>query len=197
MAKKIAVTGGIGSGKSTVISIIKNMGYCVFSCDEIYNEILLEKEYIEKVAKLFPAAVENGQINRKTLSEYVFNHETNLVKLNTLAHPIIMNRLLSKMEQSNAKYVFAEVPLLFEGNFEKLFDRVVVVMRDIDIRIKNVIQRDALSEKQVKQRISKQFNYTSKEAKKRFENCNAILIENRGNMEQLNVQVVKLFNRAL
>ncbi len=197
MAKKIAVTGGIGSGKSTVISILKNMGYSVFSCDEIYGEILLEEEYIEKVAKLFPAVVENGQINRKALSEYVFNHETNLVKLNALAHPIIMERLLSKMEQSNAEYIFAEVPLLFEGNFENLFDKVLVVMRDIDIRIENVMQRDALSEQQVKQRISKQFDYSSQEAKKRFENCNAILLENMGNLEQLNAQIIKLFNSNL
>lgn len=197
MAKKIAVTGGIGSGKSTVISILKNMGYSVFSCDEIYGEILLEEEYIEKVAKLFPAVVENGQINRKALSEYVFNRETNLVKLNALAHPIIMERLLSKMEQSNAEYIFAEVPLLFEGNFENLFDKVLVVMRDIDIRIENVMQRDALSRQQVKQRISKQFDYSSREAKKRFKNCNAILLENMGNLEQLNAQVIRLFNSNL
>jgi dephospho-CoA kinase len=184
MAKKIAVTGGIGSGKSTVISILKNMGYSVFSCDEIYGEILLEEEYIEKVAKLFPAVVENGQINRKALSEYVFNHETNLVKLNALAHPIIMERLLSKMEQSNAEYVFAEVPLLFEGNFEKLFDKVIYIHRDKNQRLSAIIARDDLSIEQAKRRIDVQFDSSSTDGKKRLESCNALIIENNTSKEE-------------
>ena len=57
MSKKIAITGGIGSGKSTVLSFLKENGYPVFSCDEIYKQLLLDREYIEKIEKLFPSAV--------------------------------------------------------------------------------------------------------------------------------------------
>ena len=73
MGKKIAVTGGIGSGKSTVLTLLKNLGYPVFSCDEIYREITESQAYVKEIETLFPSCVENGTINRKALAEIVFN----------------------------------------------------------------------------------------------------------------------------
>ena len=74
--KKIAITGGIGSGKSTVIELIKDQGFPVFSCDEIYKEIIVSKEYIQKIQENFPTAVKNGLIDKQILStRYSPNYE--------------------------------------------------------------------------------------------------------------------------
>ena len=67
MQKKVAITGGIGSGKSTVSEIIKKSGYPVFSCDEIYGELLSDTAYIETLRTRFPSAVRNGKIDKKQL----------------------------------------------------------------------------------------------------------------------------------
>ena len=75
MKIKIAVTGGIGSGKSTVIKFLQKRGCAVFSCDEIYKNLLLDKAYIEKLQNLFPTAVVNGKVDTKKLSKIIFNDE--------------------------------------------------------------------------------------------------------------------------
>ena len=113
MGKKIALTGGIGSGKSTVLSILKQMGYPVYSCDEIYREILESQAYVKKVEALFPSCIESGRINRGKLAEIVFKDEEKRKKLNALAHPLIMKTLIERME-SEPNLSVAEVPLLWE-----------------------------------------------------------------------------------
>ena len=64
--KKVAITGGIGSGKSTALRILKDMGYPVYSCDEIYKEILTRADYVVEVGRIFPNTVENGKINKRS-----------------------------------------------------------------------------------------------------------------------------------
>ena len=75
MKKKIAVTGGIGSGKSTVCKLIENMGYSVFSCDKIYQNIIHSKRYVQEIERVFPSVVKQGEIDKKLLSEIVFSNE--------------------------------------------------------------------------------------------------------------------------
>ena len=97
---KIAITGGIGSGKSVVVTLLKESGYAVFSCDEIYKEIILSRKYVQKIEELFPEAVVNGQIDRKKLGEIVFADEEKRKHLNTLSHPIIMQSLRARRRSS-------------------------------------------------------------------------------------------------
>ena len=121
MKKKIAITGGIGSGKSTVLHIFGEMGYPIFSCDEIYREIIDTAEYVKKIEMTFPRCVVDGKVDRKLLASTVFGNGEALEKLNAIAHPLIMQRLLEEMKNCTSEKVFAEVPLLFEGNYEALF----------------------------------------------------------------------------
>ena len=90
MKKKIAITGGIGSGKSEAIKIIKELGFPVFSCDEIYKEIIFSKEYVQRIEENFPTCVKNGIIDRKELSAIVFANREKRDLLNSLSHPLIM-----------------------------------------------------------------------------------------------------------
>jgi len=175
---KIAITGGIGSGKSTVLSILKDKGYPTFSCDDIYKEIIEKEDYILKIEELFPTAVKNGKIDRKELSALVFNNNENLDLLNSVAHPMIMQTLNALINERREPFVFAEVPLLFENGFEKDFDAVIVVKRNIDERINAICQRDEITENQARQRINAQFDYDDPQNQNYLQSIHAYIIEN-------------------
>ncbi len=157
---KIAVTGGIGSGKSTVCKLIKALNYPVYSCDEAYKEVLADGRTVAEILKTFGGAVSdgNGGINRGKLSALVFGDEGKLAKLNSITHPKIFEKMF-EASQKDCGLVFYEVPLLFEGGYVGLFDEVIVVLRDRQKRIEAVALRDNLKEEEVIARINKQLNY--------------------------------------
>lgn len=159
---KIAVTGGIGSGKSTVCEIIKDLGYPVISCDEIYKTLLNHPKFLEKIAAEFGyGVIKNGELNRTKLSSIVFANEEKLKKLNDITHPDIMKKLFTQCKKH--KICFCEVPLLFESGNEKNFDEVIVVLRSFDKRISSVMKKDKSSIEAVKNRIKSQFDYDNSE----------------------------------
>lgn len=193
MCKKIAVTGGIGSGKSLVLQCIQELGYPVFSCDEIYKEISETPQYLEKIKEVFPDCVHHNALDRKKLSNIVFNDRTKLKKLNEISHPLIMNELYARMDQSNAKFVFAEVPLLFEAGLEKDFHETIYVKRNIEDRIQSVILRDKTDRKSVEERIRQQFDPDSVTGRKRMQNSNIHILENDANIEKIKIYLNDLF----
>ena len=157
--KKIAITGGIGSGKSVVVDHLRKQGYSVFSCDEIYKEIIDLPAYIEKVQEEFADAVFEGKINRRKLAEIVFSNAEKREKLNAIAHPIIMNKLQKDMQSVQDFAVFAEVPLLFECGYEDLFDEIIVVTRNVNERIASICNRDRVKPIDALHRINAQVDY--------------------------------------
>ena len=175
---KIAVTGGIGSGKSVVCDYIKKQGYPVFSCDSVYSELLTSAEFLKKINDEFGGVLKNdGSLNRQALSEAVFNNEAALKKLNSITHPEIMSAALKKMD--GMRLAFLEVPLLFENGLENLFDGVIVVLRDKEDRISSVMARDKTDREHVLLRINKQFDY------KKFDFTKYYVIHNCGNLADL------------
>ncbi len=185
MKKYIAITGGIGSGKSTVLAYLQTKGYPVFSCDEIYREVIALPIYIEEIGKAFPEAVKHGSIDKRTLGQIVFSDDEKRALLNQIAHPMIMRRLRERMEACTDELVFAEVPLLFEGNYENTFDGVLVVIRKKEARVRSLIERDGSSIVEIENKMASQFDYYSAETKKRFAACNAILLENDADKKEL------------
>ena len=155
---KIAITGGICSGKSTVAKIIKEQGYSISSCDEIYSELLNDLDFVDLLDKEF-GNVKNcdDTLDRAKLSEIVFRDSNKLKKLNAITHPKIMQRALDSM--TGEGIFFCEVPLLFEGGIERLFDNVIVVLRKRDERLMELIKRNKISENQALLRINSQFDY--------------------------------------
>jgi dephospho-CoA kinase len=187
--KKIAITGGIGSGKSTVSRYLAQKGYPVFSCDEISKKIWETEEYQNVIASAFPLAVLDGDLDRKALSKIVFDNKDELARLNKIAHPYILKKLQEEMDLASADLVFAEVPLLFEGNYVHLFDGAIVVLREKEQRITSVKQRDGLTVEEVVARINNQFNYDKNLAKlKETYYC----IENNAGENELQMQIDQL-----
>lgn len=158
----VAVTGGIGSGKSEVMKIIHMLGYPVFSADAVAHEVFDDPFVLEKTAQEFPECVVGHRIDRQKLADQVFCDELKRKKLEAMTHPIIMQRLFREMEQAGSDVVFAEVPLLFEGGYEKDFDAVIVVMRNLQKRIRSAAERDKVSEEKIILRIKNQFDYEKK-----------------------------------
>lgn len=158
---KIAITGGICSGKSTIANIIKEQGYQVFSCDEIYSELLNDENFINLLVGEF-GNIKNpdGTLNRGKLSDVVFNDGEKLKKLNSLTHPLIMQKTMELM--TGEGIFFCEVPLLFEGGFERFFDNVIVVLREKEERVKELVQRSKIDKYQALLRINSQFDYENR-----------------------------------
>ena len=191
MKKKIAITGGIGSGKSEAIKIIKELGFSVFSCDEIYKEVILSKEYVQEIEKNFPTCVKSGKIDRTELANIVFNQPKKRDLLNRIAHPLIMKELLSKMQQIPDDFIFAEVPLLFEGGYESLFDYIFIITRSKKERIQSVTKRDNLSKEEILKRMDSQFNYNEENLKEVTKRAGVQIISNAEDLASFKEKITK------
>ena len=185
--KKIAVTGGIGSGKSLFCDILKDMGYEVFSCDGVYAEMLQEEEYLSLLKARFPDCFLDGALDKKSLAARVFSSSEEKKALEDLAHPLIMQRLLNKMQDKEIE--FAEVPLLFEGGYEGLFDCVIALVRSQEERVKSVMERSGLTESEVLSRMVNQFDPALLSEK------NCIIVENNGSKEELTQRAKEIINQ--
>ena len=187
---KIAVTGGICSGKSTVSKVIEEQGYNVLSCDEIYSDLLKDTRFINLLSKEF-GDIKNidGSLNRSRLSDIVFSDGEKLNKLNAITHPKIMQIAMKKM--SGKGIHFCEVPLLFEGGFEQLFDNIIVVLRDKDERINELMQRSKLDRNQAVLRINCQFEYENYNFAKYY------VIHNDANLTQLKNKTVDILAKIV
>lgn len=191
MGKKIAITGGIGSGKSTVLNALKKWGYPVYSCDDIYFEITESQAYVREIEKNFPSCVQNGKINRAILAEIVFEDEEKRKTLNHLAHPLIMETLLARMNETQG-LAFAEVPLLFEGKYQSLFDAILIVTRDKAARIRAVMERDGTTAEKVEGRISAQVNYDAPDFLNNLDSSKICFIHNDGTQQELEEELKNL-----
>ncbi len=185
---KIAITGGIGSGKSTVGRIISDYGYCVFSCDAVYAEIVRQPQFVNMLATEFGKTIRSadGGLDRGELSRLVFSDCKKLKRLNEITHPLIMEKMFSMAKGKGL--CFFEVPLLFECDYEDKFDGVIVVLRDREKRIAEVVRRDGLSRQEVCARMCNQFDYDNAEFDGYF------VIHNDGTLETLNWQVADLLS---
>ena len=175
---KIAVTGGLGSGKSEFCGILREMGYPVFSCDEINRELWKDPSYLSELAGLFPDCLTDGLPDKTKLSRKVFSDERARARLNALSQPRIMQELIGRMNRFPTT-VFAEVPLLFEGGYEKLFDAVIALRRDKETRISAVRKRDGLTRTDALARIQRQFDPDKLEEK------HCLIVENDGDRAAL------------
>lgn len=190
---RIGVTGGIGTGKSTVCRILEVLGYPVFYADDEAKKVMTEdEELISQIKAAFGDQVyaEDGQINRKLLSEIVFKDEDKLNLLNSFVHPATIRAYTKWEANQRAAITFKEAALLFETGTYKLSDYNVLVVAPMDLRIKRVMLRDAVTAESVEARIKKQLPDEEKRKLADF------IIENDG-IKALIPQVLKLHDHLL
>ena len=159
---KIGVTGGIGSGKTTVCKVFELLGIPVFYADQVAKSIMhtdpeLKKELLAAFGEKSYSG--KGELNRSYISSIVFNNEQELEKLNALVHPAVFRAFDTWVfEHSEAPYVIKEAALLFESDAYKMCDQSVLVISPLATRISRVKARDGISTEDIQSRINRQLS---------------------------------------
>lgn len=159
---QIGITGGIGSGKTTVCKLFEGMGVPVFNADLEARAILDHDTFIkEAIRREFGKELYNskGKLNRKAMAAIVFNNQVLLEKLNNLVHPAVGKKYEAWVEKHRDQpYVIKEAAILFESGSYKQLDKIVVVSAAEKERIRRVVQRDGITEREVRERMSRQLS---------------------------------------
>jgi dephospho-CoA kinase len=160
MAFKVGITGGIGSGKSTVTNVFKTLGIPVFDADAAARKVMNEDETLKnKIREFFGnEAYINGSLNRKYIADLVFGDAFKLEKLNAMVHPVTIAMAEQWMQQQTSPYVIKEAAILFESGAAAGLDYIIGVFAPQHLRIQRVMQRDKTSREEVLKRIAKQID---------------------------------------
>lgn len=158
---KVGITGGIGSGKSTVCKIFSVLGIPVFEADKVAKELMnTDTEIHRQLVDLFGAAVylPDHTINRKYLAGIVFNNPSLLAQLNTIVHPVVKRTFFEWCDKQQTPYIIHEAAILFESGFYKMMDKTITVVTSEHERIQRVMKRDGITPEMVNERIKNQWN---------------------------------------
>ena len=195
----VGLTGGIGTGKSTVSRKLRERGYPVIDLDVISREVIEYPEVIDELVRNFGNEILENQnnisgkksISRNKLRQTVFKEEKKVSVLNSIMHPPIVEEMRRQVEnlKKNYKTVFVEVQLLFEAKLEKEFDLTVLVYADKKTQLERVLKRDGRKEEEVQQIINAQMDMTEK---RRLSNY---IIENNGDSEMLDLEIEKFIKK--
>ena len=192
MVLKVGLTGGIGSGKTTVAKVFEILGVPVYYADAASKNLYTsDPELMESVKKHFGEAVYTGNtLNRNILATLVFNDPQKLDLLNRLVHPPTIRHAEAWMAQQTAPYIIKEAALLFESGSVSGLDYVIGVNTPKHLRLKRVIERDGLAREEVMQRMNRQIEETIK-----MRLCDFVIQNNE--QELVLPQILKLHQHLL
>ena len=157
---KLGVTGGIGSGKTSVCKVFRVLGIPVFSADRIARDIMdSDSEIIGKLNSIAGRDLYSaGSLDRMALASLIFNNQTLLEKVNTLIHPLVFSYFASWEKNQTAPYVIMEAAILFESGASKLVDKIATIATPEEERLTRVTMRSKLSKLQVMERMKNQLD---------------------------------------
>lgn len=195
----IGLTGGIGTGKTTVSKKLRERGYPVIDLDNISREVIKYSKVINKLVQNFgkeilleeDVAISEREISRKKLGKIVFKDEKKINILNSIMHPPILKKMREEIKEAEKKYavVFVEVQLLFEINLEQEFDMTVLVYSDRKTQLKRVSERDGRDEEEVLNILDSQMDIEIKRKKSSY------IIENNLDLENLDREIDKFIEK--
>lgn len=190
----IALTGGIGTGKSTTIKILESQGYQILDADKIAHQLLQEHRF--KIARHFGSEIiEKDILNRKKLGVIVFQKANELKWLEDFLHPLIRECMLKKayeLEKNHQAY-FLDIPLFFEVGGKKCYpvSKVVLIYVPRVLQIERLLERDKLKEAEILQRLACQIDIEQKRAMSDY------IIDNSSSLKDLNKQVERFLKTLL
>ena len=163
---KVGITGGIGSGKTTICQFFELLGIPVFYADKVAKQAMQEDEILVEAIKLafgHESYLSDNVLNRKYLASKVFSDEKELARLNSLVHPAVFRAFDKWVGQQTSPYVLKEAALLFESGSYKDCNYTVLLKSPLELRIERVMQRDNIEKEEVLRRIAKQWPEKEKE----------------------------------
>jgi len=165
MAKRLGVTGGIGSGKTTVCRIFRVLGIPVFVADNVARDVMENEPDIRAAINLITGKdlYTHGNLDRKELARIIFNRPDLLRKVNAAVHPEVLERFNRWASASDSPYVIMEAAILFEAGADSLVDRVVTISAPVEERISRVMGRNELTREEVIRRINNQLEDEERE----------------------------------
>lgn len=190
MTKVIGLTGGIGSGKTTVAKFFSELGVPVYIADDGAKKVMQSESIIKEIKKVFGESLfENNILNRAKLAEIVFNDKDKLAQLNAIVHPAVKNDFeVWLLQHKNYEYIIYEVAILFESGRYKECDFIITVTAPEETRIERVLKRDNTTRDQVLSRMQMQWS-----DEKRISRSNFVI--NNDNLKNARKEVVKILKK--
>lgn len=189
----LGLTGGIGTGKSTVAEIFREKGVPIVCADEIAKKIIDSEKIQNQIFEIFGKNVfSEDRLDRKKLREIVFRDAESVEKLNNITHPAIIEEIkfqISKKKKN--QLLIVDIPLLFEGNYGFLVEKVLLISAEKSTQIERTSKRDSVSEENVLNIINNQMNLEDKKKRSDY------IIENNGTIEELRIKIDKLIKEEL
>lgn len=189
---RVGLTGGIGSGKSTVARVFEVLGIPVYYADAAARRLMNEDEELKNtiISNFGNESYKNGLLDRAYISSIVFNNKEALEKLNSITHPATIRDANEWMQRQNSPYTIKEAALIFESGSAEFLDHVIGVFTPLPLRIQRIIQRDGITRDEVVQRMNRQLDENIK-----MKLCDSVLVNDE---QQLLVpQVLALHEELL
>ena len=187
---EIGITGNIGSGKSAVTSYLRKKGYVVIDADEIVKLIYMDKDFQAEMIKKFGETIKSGdedtQLDKKKIADLVFNNKDKLETLDKTVGPFFKKILDLELERhKNEKILFLDIPLLFEKNYQRFMDKIILVHCEEEIRYERASKRDQKTKEEIKKIDQSQMPHQEKLKLADY------IIDNSGDLDNLHKQIEK------
>jgi len=190
----IGLTGGIGSGKSAAAALFKDIGVDLIDADDLARDSLSinsegYKLFIEEFGDKY--LDENKNINRELIRKLIFNDSDAKSKLESIIHPIVRSGIETFIKNKKSDYCIIVVPLIFETNSSKIYDRVLVIDCDVDVQISRTSKRDNQTKSDIKNIVNKQAT-----REQRLSIADEVIVNN-GSLDLLRNEVLKIHKKYL
>jgi dephospho-CoA kinase len=188
----VGLTGGIGSGKTTVANFFKELGVPIYIADDEVQKLMLESSLLksELISLFGPKVYENGQLNKLLISESIFKDKTTLKAINNIVHPVVAIHFNKWLGLQESPYVIKEAAIFFENGSYKSLDAIITVVAPEECKIRRIMQRDIKSKKQIKAIMNNQWSDKKKIKMSDF------VIENT-NLKQTKLLVKEIHEKLL
>lgn len=197
MKTLVGLTGGIGSGKTTIANFFKEFGIPVYIADTEAKALMNRSKVIKRklIALFGENAYQEGKLNREYLSQKIFNDKDLLQKMNAIVHPKVASHFKRWVKKQDAPYVISEAAILFENSSYKKYDYIITVTAPEQVRLKRVMSRDNSSEKKVKSVMDNQWKDAEKIKLSDFVIQNINLEEAKAQVQQIHKKLLQLVHK--